>query len=206
MTWAQTASGKAFDLLAPRAEDVDFDDVATHLSRLVRFAGAVAGYSVAEHSCRGADALLAEGASPLTALVFLLHDAPEFVACDETVPARKARQTFLARSLGREPAAVAAAEREFLQRIEQAIFSAAGIAGMVSRPVWLAVHDMDIRMCRTERDHLMVTPPRPWANAIETAEPVRMRGAIRSWTAEIAREEWLTRFRKWRPQVAVAAE
>lgn len=34
MTWIQTQSGRAFDLLDPRAEDVSVDDIAHALSRI----------------------------------------------------------------------------------------------------------------------------------------------------------------------------
>jgi uncharacterized protein len=52
-TWLQTAHGRAFDVMDPRASAVHLDDIAHALSNLCRFGGHCRPfYSVAEHSFR----------------------------------------------------------------------------------------------------------------------------------------------------------
>lgn len=92
MTWMQTASGKEFDFALPRADMVDIDDIAIHLSRLCRFTGAPSRfYSVAEHSLLVS--LYAErelGLTPIGQLAALLHDAHEAYCGDVSSPVKRA--------------------------------------------------------------------------------------------------------------------
>lgn len=78
--WMQMASGKGVDLARPRPEDVDFNDIAVHLSRITRFTGA-AKITVAQHSvlvaCLLPVELQAHG---------LLHDAHEAYFGDDGTP------------------------------------------------------------------------------------------------------------------------
>jgi 5'-nucleotidase len=46
----RTYTGRLFDLLEPKPEDVDIIDIAQSLSRLVRFTGHAGAYTVAEHA------------------------------------------------------------------------------------------------------------------------------------------------------------
>ena len=76
MTWIQTLDNRKFDLLNPRAEDVDPDVICKVLARIPRFGGHTkAFYSVAQHS------LLVESlCGPIGTdwrLAALLHDAHE---------------------------------------------------------------------------------------------------------------------------------
>lgn len=76
--WMQTASGKVFYPLAPRAEDIDVRDIAHHLSNQCRFGGAVREfYSVAQHSV-----YVSHHVSPENAYVGLMHDWPEAYITD----------------------------------------------------------------------------------------------------------------------------
>lgn len=51
MSYITTASGKRIDLPTPKDSQIDIHDIATHLSRMPRFAGATSRfYSVAQHS------------------------------------------------------------------------------------------------------------------------------------------------------------
>jgi uncharacterized protein len=92
--WMITASGRRFWPLDPREADVDFHDIAHHLSQLVRYGGAGAPfYSVAEHSV-----LLALHMKKITrdpalgrrlALWALLHDASEAYFADVIRPVKR---------------------------------------------------------------------------------------------------------------------
>src|SRR5271157_4777165 len=56
--WLQTASGAPFDLAAQNEEQVSINDIAAHLSKICRFAGATTQfYSVAQHSVLVSQAL-----------------------------------------------------------------------------------------------------------------------------------------------------
>lgn len=92
MTWIQTQSGRAFDLIDPRAEDVNVDDIAHALSRINRFSGHTHGepYSVAHHSMLVADLLASWGAPPAIVREGLLHDAGEAYYGDVTSPVKRA--------------------------------------------------------------------------------------------------------------------
>jgi 5'-deoxynucleotidase YfbR-like HD superfamily hydrolase len=88
MTWVQTVSGVAFDLLAPRAEDVRVADIAHSLARINRFSGHTLGepYSVAHHSMLVADILASWGCPVAIVREGLLHDAPEAYYGDTVSP------------------------------------------------------------------------------------------------------------------------
>ena len=93
MTWMQTRSGLAVDLARPDLSAIDMmTDIAIPLSLANRFAGPTgrldgAGFSTAQHSYLGADAVLQEtGGDTDAALAFLLHDAHEAFIGDLTAP------------------------------------------------------------------------------------------------------------------------
>lgn len=93
MTWVQTHTGIAFDLLNPRAEDVNIDDILHALSRIPRFSGATRGdygYTVAQHSLLVADLVASWGAPPELVREALLHDASEAYYGDITAPVQRA--------------------------------------------------------------------------------------------------------------------
>lgn len=92
MTWIQTYTLRAFDLLAPAPEMVDAEDIAHALSRLNRFSGHTHGepYSVAHHSMLVADLLASWGAPPEVVREGLLHDAPEAYYGDLVSPLKMA--------------------------------------------------------------------------------------------------------------------
>lgn len=91
MTWMQTASGKEFDFLVPRADMIDIDDIAVHLSRICRFNGASSRfYSVAEHSLHVSNYAERElGLTPIGQLAALLHDAHEAYCGDVSSPVKQ---------------------------------------------------------------------------------------------------------------------
>ncbi len=80
----QLASGKLFHFYGCRPEDIDINDIASHLSKLCRFTGAVRQfYSVAQHSV-----LVSAIVPPEHALAGLLHDATEAYINDLSRPAK----------------------------------------------------------------------------------------------------------------------
>ena len=75
--WIQTRSGKRFDLLDPKPEQIDLEDIAHSLSMLCRFNGHTREfYSVAQHSVLVADWMEGHYGREL-AKYGLLHDAAE---------------------------------------------------------------------------------------------------------------------------------
>lgn len=96
--WIQTYTGRAFELLDPKPDQIDVLDIAHALSQLCRFTGHCREfYSVAQHSC-----LVAEIASDLwradradvcptiVSLTALMHDAAEAYAADVSTPLKRA--------------------------------------------------------------------------------------------------------------------
>lgn len=90
--WMETASGRKFYPLSPRASDVDRYDIAHHLGRIGRYNGAVKveHYSVAEHSVLISQWLEHEyPTEPFLAYQGLMHDAPEAYIGDMVRPLKK---------------------------------------------------------------------------------------------------------------------
>jgi 5'-deoxynucleotidase YfbR-like HD superfamily hydrolase len=148
MTWILTRSGRRFDLLAPKADQVCTLDIAHALSQLCRFNGHTSRhYSVAQHSLLVASIVPAEHQ-----LAALLHDATEAYVGDMVRPLK----------LGM---------REFYEG--QSLVS---LYDEVERKVWLAicehfhlepelpacVHEADMVALATERAQLMPDHAAEW--------------------------------------------
>ena len=202
--WCQTTSGRLVDLVNPSPAMIDFTvDVPEQLARQSRFAGATASgpYSIAQHCVHGADALKAETGRSDLAFLFLLHDAHEYVLGDMTQPVAQALSALLGPNAGVFRAAV------FLlkARLDHCIHTAAGLVGrpVCSPAAQAEIKQMDRRMLRTERDHLLGTPPSAWPE-IEHLEPVRFPfGALRPWPWPKAADEWRDRFQLYQPKEAL---
>jgi len=90
MTWIQTYTGKRFDLIDPKPEQICMADIAHALSRACRFTGhTFAHYSVAEHSV-----LVSHMVPPSLVCEALLHDAAEAYIGDATSPLKKAMRAL----------------------------------------------------------------------------------------------------------------
>ncbi|MBS7698746.1 MULTISPECIES: hypothetical protein [unclassified Chelatococcus] len=208
--WLQTGSGIAFDLLNPTPDMVDLRrDVPDALGRIARFTGhtPTGPYSVAQHSCIGADAVLAETGRRDIAAAFLLHDAHEAYLGDISSPMAEAlaeaARIVTAGHFG--GSAVLMAIKRLKLRADAAIYAAAGVPWPLAPEVVAAVHLMDIRMLATERRQLLTTPPRPWNPIVEQAEPVRLnRGAIVVWPWARAADEWRDRLNRLCPAALAA--
>lgn len=86
-----TYTGRRVDIPAPGPGQISITDVATHLSRIPRFAGATQHpWCVAAHSLHCAALAEAEGASPAAQLAALLHDAHEAYCSDIPSPFKAA--------------------------------------------------------------------------------------------------------------------
>lgn len=208
MTWLQTASGKAFDLMAPTPEMVCFDiDVPEALARMPRFTGHIrqGPYSVAQHCVAGAAALLREGMVPGTALAFLLHDAHEAYIGDIATPIAQALVEWAGRQASECEGGALAAEQARLGMLEalftlkrkadEAIHAAAGVRFPLEPWRKDAVQDADLRMLAAERRLFFGPSPRPWPDRIEKASSIRLAGnETRVWPWPEAADAWRAMF------------
>jgi hypothetical protein len=223
--WMQTSTGWAIDLDAPNLARLDIAaDVAASLAGSARFNahregnrdGAGPIYSVAQHCCVGADAVLDETGSVTTALAFLLHDAHEALIGDLTTPTAEALETALATvlrfvfgldaparvraAIGRDP--LAAAIDGLKNRLDHHLHPLAGLPHPLPEAMRKVVQEMDVRMLDLERRQILGETrshpaARVWPPAVLAARPVRLRGRLRPWPTKRAAAEWLRRFEAW---------
>lgn len=198
MSWMQTASGIEFDLVRPTARMVVFDDVAEHLAKIARFAGATPGvfYSVAEHCCRAADAVFAKTGDPTLAAYVLLHDAHEAYIVDRITPERWAEEEIAQDFFGDlGAAAVKTTPRLLRYRIDEAIHAAAWLPFPLSAEMQASVKMIDLVMLRTEKRDLMKAS-RDWPLLDGVAELPEI---ICPWDWETAKRGFLRRVQMWVP-------
>ena len=93
--WQRMLSGRRLDLLDPTPMDIEIEDIAHGLAFVARWNGQTQGdyaYSVAEHSLLVEELFsrLVPGATPVSRLTALLHDAPEYVIGDMISPVKAA--------------------------------------------------------------------------------------------------------------------
>jgi hypothetical protein len=101
ITWIQTYLGLAFDLDAPRVEQIEIEDIAHALSNICRYNGHCAWhYSVAQHSVYVAE--IVHATDPRMALVGLLHDAAEAYIGDWSSPLKQVFRRIAVAVLGLE--------------------------------------------------------------------------------------------------------
>lgn len=154
--WIQTYSGKAFDLLDPQPDMVDFDDIAHALSLLCRFSGHTRRhYSVAQHSVMVASQLPAK-----LQLAGLLHDAHEAYIGDISTPMKRALFKCESYDL-----------YTIESNIQRAIHEAAGLPLTLTNHEQAQIKDADLRALMTERRDLMGPSPAPWGK-YEDIEPL----------------------------------
>lgn len=170
--WMQTASGRRFWPLDPRADEIDIGDIAHALSNQCRFAGHCHEfYSVAQHSVLVARWL--EEHAPPYALHGLLHDAAEAYLVD------------LPRPVKRQP------EMEPYRNAEHAIERVIAERFGLVWPWPEIVKRADDVLLATEARDLMARPvnawapmPAPWGNRIEP------------WIPTMARAKFLASFQR----------
>ncbi len=178
--WMQTANGRAFWPLDPRATEVHLDDIAHSLAHQCRFAGHCREfYSVAQHS------VLVSHLVPLEdALWGLLHDASEAYLVD------------LPRPVKRSPG-VGPAYRVAEGAVTDAICDHFGLPRQEPESVKLA----DNRVLLAEARDLMSKPPIAWQET--GVKP--MRSKIVPWSPGLARAQFLSRFAVLAPTYAFGA-
>lgn len=88
--WIETFTGKRFNFLNPKEEDLDILDIAHSLSMQCRYTGhSNIFYSVAEHSVAVSDYLFVAYKDKQLALAGLLHDAAEAYLSDIASPIKQ---------------------------------------------------------------------------------------------------------------------
>lgn len=185
MTWIQTYTGKAFDLLDPHPSMVDVRDIAHHLALINRFTGATAvPYSVAQHSV-----LCSYQAPQELALTALLHDAAEAYVTDVSRPLKEAMRligTGVSKHTDYD---------EISFRVERAI---SGRFGVNIHRLDARVKSVDMRMLATERVHLHHSAPKSWD---WKAEPYKLEPQmIAPWPWRVAEARFLRRFVELNPE------
>lgn len=164
----QTATGRKFWPMDPRADEVFIEDIAHSLSLQCRYAGhCLRFYSVAEHSVLIARHLRGQY-DEQTALWGLLHDASEAYLVDVPRPVKP----YLTGYKVAEAAVMAAVCDRF------------GLAHEMPA----AVHDADKRIIA---DELVNMVPMDW-HARYAGKEIGMR--LRYWSPEQAREEFMATF------------
>jgi 5'-deoxynucleotidase YfbR-like HD superfamily hydrolase len=178
--WMQTVSGRMFWPLDPRPEDFSIHDIAHALSMVCRFGGHTPTfYSVAEHSCRVAMALL-DGHERRIALYGLLHDAAEAYLGDVVWPLKQSRQMEGYKSIE--------------ARVERVIFERF-MGGDPAPPIRDAIKHFDLVLLATEKRDLMThghgDASREAAAAWHSdgVEPLKER--IEPWVSHEARQRFL---------------
>lgn len=191
-----TASGRQIDLLAPRPSDIDFVDVAEHLAKENRYNGATLGvtYSVAEHLCRGGDAMQRATGDTVAAAYFVLHDVHEFALKDDTTPKKRALEAIGVERFGALAGTILQAFAELTERWDRAAHQAAGLAWPPPPAIAEMVKRYDRVMLATEWRDLMKVPP-PYDLGASPL-PRRIEG---TWDWRHAKAELIDRFLAWLP-------
>jgi hypothetical protein len=152
MTWIQTRSGIAFDLLNPDPKDVRIDDIAFSLAHINRYCGHAGVLNVAEHSIRVAQYLIPQyGVS--CGLGGLLHDAHETYYGDMSSPLIRAYTKLFPEF--RE------IRSNLTKKADKAILTALDLEDIDLYD--LAIKDADARICHNERIQFLGDEVRPWS-------------------------------------------
>lgn len=160
------ANRRGINLLGPTPADIDFAVIAEHLAKENRFNGATPGvcYSVAEHSVRGATAILEETGDRELAGYFLLHDAHEAFLKDDTTPKKRAIAAIAHENFGVLADDIIEAFDLLTDRFDKAIHARAGLQWPPTKERKAGVKYWDLRMFVTEWRDLMGNQPHPdWA-------------------------------------------
>ena len=163
-----TSSGRYFNLLEPRAEDVCIAEIAHALSHICRFTGHVhTFYSVAEHRFHASFIV-----PPEYALQALLHDAAEAYIGDVASPLKRLLPDYKA----------------IEERVEAAVLQHFGLPEQLHP----CVKEADLVMLATEQRDLLPAHSDEWA-VLKDIKPLT--GRIHPWPAQVARQYFLVRYR-----------
>lgn len=170
--WIMTAGGRAMEYLSPDPAAVALTDIAAHLAKLCRFAGAVGSfYSVAQHSVFVAGILpldSGDGHPPgLLKAAGLFHDAHEYILGDMPTPMKAAIRKG---SEGYQLRAIEAG-------LDNVIHKAFGLPSRLPEGWHDLIKRADLVALATERRDLM-PPPAPgypdWDIDLPPAAPARI--------------------------------
>jgi 5'-deoxynucleotidase YfbR-like HD superfamily hydrolase len=196
MPWIQTASGRALDLIAPASASVDLGDVAEHLSKIARYAGATQDsfYSVAQHCCYAADEVFQITGDRAAAAEALFHDDHEYAIGDDTTPKQRALTEIAREMFGDDVAEkVAVAQKALRYRLSAAIHTRFGLQWPPASSVQTLVKRIDLQMLETERRDLLAPSDRAWTPT--GYEPLPFK--VVPWDWQFARHCFRIRFNKY---------
>ena len=147
MSWIQTYTGQAFDLVNPTPAMVNLPDIAHALGHQCRFTGHTSlPYSVAHHSL-----LVAELVDPEYRLQALLHDAHEAYIGDVSTPLKWLLPEY--------------------RTVERRVWLAVAAAFDIDPVLHPSVKEADRVMLMTERRDLLAPCAERWAPEFETVQP-----------------------------------
>lgn len=151
------SNGRHVDLRSPKAIDIDFFSIAEHLAKEPRYNGATPGrvYSVAEHSVRGAQAILEAHGGERLAGYFLLHDCHEAFLKDDTTPKKRALAAIAEAEFGVLASQIMAAFDRLTDCFDAAVHEAAGLPWPLPPEIAAEIKHWDLRMFVTEWRDLM---------------------------------------------------
>jgi hypothetical protein len=199
------ANGNGIDLLDPKASDIDFDSFAEQLAKEKRYNGATPGeeYSVAEHTCRGVDGILASTGDYILAAYFSMHDAKEAVIKDLTTPLKCAMGEIAEERFQIPPEQVTDSFAFLEYRHDAAIHEAAGLAWPPPAHLIAPLKRWDLVMFVTEWRDLMPNAVHPnWA---PYSGIVPLREIITPWRWETAKLGLMNRWRRLLPTLQPSA-
>jgi 5'-deoxynucleotidase YfbR-like HD superfamily hydrolase len=193
------SNGKGLDLTNPTAADIDFDVVAEHLAKEMRYNGATRGfaYPVGQHCVVGADAAFTDTGSRELAGYFLLHDGPEAFLKDDTTPKKKAIAEIAEAEFGVLADEILGTFALLTDRFDAAIHEAAGLAWPAPSSIRTAVKAYDEIMFVTEWRDLMRNTPHPNWDQYRNIHPLPDVIVPLHWTQ--AKTMFLDRCRRYLP-------
>lgn len=186
--WMQTASGRQYWPLDPRASEVDMGDIVHHLSMICRYCGAcLRFYSVLEHSLGvlyvARRAALREGAHPRSVRHVsrhaAMHDAPEAYCHDLIRPIKRCVDGYAEVEEANAKAIAWALRLPIISGVEHALIKSA-----------------DNAMLLAEQAALMAPAPAKWS-PIDVPQEMLDEAALflsrngTGWTPEEAKAEFL---------------
>lgn len=169
--WMQTAQGRQFWPMDPRADEIHIDDIAHALGMQCRYGGhSLRFYSVAEHCVH-----VASKAPAGLELAALMHDASEGYLADVIRPVKMSLSNY----------------KGIESNLERVIAQRFGLAW----PMPAEVKRLDERILQDERAQTMNPAPFPWASMNNDIEPLGV--TLQFWTPAKARYEFLTAFYRY---------
>ncbi len=171
--WAPSLRGRPIDLVHPRAEDIDFREMADVLANINRYGGnAFRRITVAHHTLIAVKAARQRNASPTLQAYVALHDGHEWVLGDQTTPVTLAQAACANEMFG--PTArdhEIGAREELKRRHDHAIWQAAGLPPP-SNEQRAFITACDIVALHTEKRDFLLPCSRAWSVDLKPYPPL----------------------------------